>query len=448
MPAPADRPETASPALRYGPDDRPPAPVLSLYGLQWVATSTYPVILGLGVVGLHLNLTAGDLSSFTSASLLTIGVASLVHALWGHRLAVLSGPSLLPGLAMVAAVGAGAPLPQVFGGVIVGSIVVAVLAPLGLVRVLRRVLTPLAVGVLVMLFGLVTAQMGMELAAHDGPLGFGLALVLGLSIGAISLYARPPVSSLGVLIAVVAGYSILAAIGLLDLGAVHSPQLIVAPRFYAPAWPAGAVLLTMIIAQLANAGVTAGNVQAAADLVGRRVTNSAARRTIMVNAGVEGVLPAMLGATPLVPYAVSLGVVSLTRVATRYAVALGGAVLIGLSFFGPGVALLAGVPRPVAGAVLLGIAAPQIGVAAQMWGAGTPSFNMRRLFIASAATFIALGETSLPADFYARVPSLLAQILRNPVVAGLIYVIILEQLVFRQPGRGEPSGAGRGSGGF
>jgi xanthine/uracil permease len=419
--------------MRYGPNVRPPPWPLALYSLQWVATATYPFIFGLAAVGLQLNLNHSQLTAFTSATLFTIGLSSLAQSLWGHRLAIISGPSILPALSIAAAANAGTPLPQVWGAVIVASIVVGILSFFGVVTLFRRVLTPLALGALIMLIGLAIASIGMGLAADLGPISFGFSILLGLGTGLISIYARGVVSTLGVLIAVVAGYVVFAATGQLTWRVLNAAPLVQLPQFTSPALPGAAILITMLIAQLANAALSVGNGVAAADLAGGEFPPSAARRTVWLNAGIEGVLPPLIGAAPLVPYAMSLGAVTLTRVATRYAVAASGLILIILSLFGPGAALLAAVPHPIAGAVLLGVAGPQIGIGARLWGAGTRAFDARRLFIASSAVFIAFGEASLPATFFAALPGVLAQLLRNPVVAGLLYVILFEQILFRLP---------------
>jgi xanthine/uracil permease len=421
--------------MRYGPNDRPSAQLLLVYGLQWVATATYPFIFGLAAVGLQLKFNHSELTAFTSATLFTIGLASLVQSLWGHRLAIISGPSILPALTIAAAVNSGTPLSQVWGAIVAASIAVGLLSLFGVVALLRRVLTPLALGALIMLIGLAIATIGMGLAADLGPLGFGLALLLGLGTGLISIYARGVVSTLGVLMAVVVGYLIFAATGQLNWQALSTAPIVQLPQFAVPALPGAAIFITMLIALLANAALAVGNGAAAAELAGGEFSASAAKRTVWLNAGIEGVLPPLIGAAPLVPYAISLGAVTLTRVATRYAVAVSGAILIVMSFFGPGAALLAAVPHPVAGAVLLGVAGPQIGIGARLWGAGTRSFDARRLFIASTAVFVAFGGASLPATFFAALPDVLAQVLRNPVIAGLLYVILFEQILFRFPAR-------------
>jgi len=427
---------TAIPRKRkmiYASDERPPGLRLMIYGLQGVAMATYPIVWGLALIGLSVDLTETQLAHFATATIFTIGLASLAQAAAGHRMGLLSGPNIVPAFAMITAVQAGYPLPEIFGGLAIGSALAVLLGLSGLASVLRQAFTPLAMGAIVMMIGLGTASVGASFMAQLGPLYFVVAIVLGLGIGYIGHATSGFVSTISVLTVVAVGYLIAIVTGHLDWSIVGRFPLVSPPHPLALglAWPRTSVLIPTVIAMLASGIQGVMNTAALAQVVEEPFDTARIRPIMSVFGLIEGLVPSLLSATPLVTYAVNAGFVAATRVVSRYPTMLAGLILMTMSAFGPLSGFLAAMPKPVAGAVLLGVAGPAIGIGANLWRTGTAQFGDTEAFIVGFSVFLAVGWTALPADFVAQLPGWVAQIFGNSVLAVLVYVVVLEQVVFR-----------------
>lgn len=420
-------------AFRFGVEERPPALQLLIYAAQWVAFATYPLMFSLVLLGLGWNLEGPVLGKFIAATLWIIGLGSLLQAFLGHALCMMSGPFVLTIFAMLESHRAGHDFGSIFGALALSGAIVALLAATRLVGRIRPLFTPLVIGTLVMMIGLSSAPFGIRLmvgqGAGAGLVAFGLALLCGF----IALRLRGFIATVPVIVVVTLGYLLFRLLPGWWLVQVPELPWISPPR---PAllglrWPPLGLLILFTFVQLATAAFGMGATLGVSAAVRVRRREGHLLRQAIINSLGEGTLAALLSAAPLVGYPGSLGFVSMTSVASRWAMAAGGALLVVLSSIGPLSALLAAIPRPVAGAVLLAIAGMNIGLGAEIWGAGTARFTKRHAFTVGFAIFCALGFTALPPESLRGMPNVLALILRNPVLSAMIFVIVLDGLVFR-----------------
>jgi xanthine/uracil permease len=223
------------------------------------------------------------------------------------------------------------------------------------------------------------------------------------------------------------------ATGTFDWNLVRSMPTVMIPTVfpYGLQMPPLDLVLTMIIVNFFSAVNLFGNVGGYTGIIGATVTPATERRYFTVFGLVEGSLTGVLGVPSHVSYGENLGLVLLTRVAARYFILVASVVFIVLSFFGQMAGLMAAMPRPIAGAVLLGVASTLIGIGANIWHQG-PKFQTREIFIVGFSVFFALGMSVLPQTFYDTVPRLIGMILKNPVILVILVVILLEQVIFRE----------------
>jgi hypothetical protein len=76
---------------------------LLLYSAQWLITMFYAVVWGYAIVGAGLGFRGAPLTEYLAAVVLTVGLATLLQAWLGHRMAMVSGPNVIPSLAIIAA---------------------------------------------------------------------------------------------------------------------------------------------------------------------------------------------------------------------------------------------------------------------------------------------------------------------------------------------------------
>ena len=423
----------------YGPDDSPRSSWDGfIYSLQWLLIMFYPVVWGYSIVGLGVGLEGSEMAQYMGRVVLVIGISTLVQALAGHRFSMVSGPNIIPSLAIVAAFAIGGREYALlsFNAYIIAGVVVALLGALGLISQIGRVWTPLVLGSMVMMVGLATSSVGMSLiAVHGAAWPFYAGVIIALLCGWLSIRGNRFLATIPVLIAIVIGYVVFMAMGEFDWDLVRDMPRFVTPRLFpfGTGMPPLDLVMTMIVVNIFSAINLYGNVQGYANVIGAEVPTIREKRYFTIFGLVEGSLAGILGVPSHVSYGENLGLVMLTRVAARIFIVIASIAFIVLSFFGQIGGLMAAMPQPVAGAVLLGVASTLIGLGANIWHEN--QFGSREIFIVGFSVFFSLGVSFLPDSFFDQLPRLVGTLLNNPVIMVIILVIVLEQLLF--PERGE-----------
>jgi xanthine/uracil permease len=422
--------------LVYNLDEKPRSlRDIALYSFQWIVTMFYCVVWGYAIVGLGLGFTGEVLASYMATVVLMIGVSTFIQTYLGHKFAMVSGPNVIPSLAITAALGIGGMEYALlsFNAQAIAGIVVAVLGAVGIIGYISRVWSPLVLGSMVMMVGLSISALGVSMIATYGPgwqffVGLGLSLIAGL----VSIKGKGIASTIPTLIVVVAGYLIFIIAGQLDWGAVRQLPLITIPKLFpfGGGMPPVELVVTMIIVNLMAALNLYGNVTGWGAIIGHPVEERRMRRSFTILGFLETTVAGMLGVPGLVAYGENLGIITLTRVASRYFLLLGSAIFIIASFFGPIGGFMAAMPDPVAGAILIGIASTVIGSGADIWH--SEEFGRREILIAGFSIFLSFGLSMLPQSFWDQTPRLAATVFSNPIITVIIVVIIMEQVFFRK----------------
>jgi xanthine/uracil permease len=180
-----------------------------------------------------------------------------------------------------------------------------------------------------------------------------------------------------------------------------------------------------------------GNLHGYAGVIKEKVTEREEHRSFLLFGLVETIVPGILGTPATVAYGENLGIVQLTRVAARAFVIVAAAIFIVLAFIGPFGALMAAMPKEVAGAVLLGIASTVIGIGASILNSA-PAFDRREQTLVGFSIFLSLGLHLLPHETWQQTPRLIETVFSNPVISVIIFVLIFEKVIFPEPA---PSGA-------
>lgn len=423
--------------LVYGPDDKSRSiKDTIIYSIQWILIMFYPVVWGYAIVGLGLQFTGDEMAGYMARVVLMIGISTLLQTVFGHRLSMVSGPNIIPSLAIVAAfiVGGKEYALLSFNAYIIAGLLVAVLGYLGLISHIGKVWTPMVLGAMIMMVGLTTSSVGVGLiASFNATLPFYVGILLALICGWLSIKGKGMLATIPVLITIVLGYAVFMTIGKFDWGLVQSMPTFVVPKIfpYGFKMPPIDLIVTMVIVNIFSAVNLYGNVQGYTDIIGVKTDRKTEKRYFTVFGLVEGVLASTFGVPSCVSYGENLGLILLTRVASRFFIIIASLGFIVLSFFGKIDGLMAAMPQPVAGAVLLGFASTLIGIGANTW-TQQKNFQTREIFIGGFSVFLALGLSFLSQDFYDTLPRLAGTIMKNSVIMVIIITMIMEQVIFRE----------------
>ena len=136
--------------LKYGLDSRPPIGQLFLYSMQWF-------VLAVAVVVTSLFIAVGSPAErvlYAQKVFALVGAATIIQALWGHRMPIVVGPAavLLVGIiTALASQGAEVNTNKIYTAVMVGGVVVTALAAARVLSHLQRIFTPRIVIVILLL---------------------------------------------------------------------------------------------------------------------------------------------------------------------------------------------------------------------------------------------------------------------------------------------------------
>jgi xanthine/uracil permease len=409
----------------------------TLYSLQWLVTMVYAVVWGYAIVGVGLGFSGAKMMTYISAVVLTIGLSTLLQGWLGHRMAMVSGPNVIPSLAIVAALTAGGEsyALQCFTAQALAGIVILILVYVGAVRYIRLLWSPLILGSMIIMIGLTVAGVGLSEMAQAGfGVSFFIALALALGGSALAIHGTGVLATLPPFFVIVLGYVLFLALGQVDLELARQAPLLSVPSLfpYGLAWPSTDLIAIMVIVNLMAAANFYGNLHGYAEVIGERVDEREEHRSFTIFGFVETVLPGILGTPATVAYGENLGIVQLTRVAARAFVIVAAAVFLVLAFIGPFGALMAAMPKEVAGAVLLGFASPIIGIGASILSTA-PTFQRREQTLVGFAIFLGLGLHLLPEELWRQAPRLVETIFNNPVISVIIFVLVFEKVIFRLP---------------
>ncbi len=410
--------------LIYGLDDKPPLGRACILAAQHVltmfgATVSIPLLFG-PAMGMSLPQTGVLISSVMLCS----GLATLIQSTFGSRLPIIQGVSFSFIAAFFAIIGTVTGKPEqgglggdgslvmryIAGAIMVGAIVEIAIGFSGLMGWLRKMMSPVVVGPVIMLIGLALYQHGAPKAGADW-LTSGLTILL-IIVFSLVLSRRHRIFQLfPILLAIVvvvtlcwifsvAGWYGESHPSHVNLEAARSASWVrIRPDeiFFPWGWPKFHVgfIVAVFAGYLASMIESFGDYHACSNMAG---AGDPTPRQISRGIGCEGVgclITGMLGGFASTSYSENIGLVGLTKVGSRYVVQIGAAMLIGLGFFGKFGALAAAIPGPVVGGLYCALFGLISAVGIQQL-AKCDLASDRNLFIAGFSLFMGL---SVPAYF-------------------------------------------------
>jgi xanthine/uracil permease len=167
------------------------------------------------------------------------------------------------------------------------------------------------------------------------------------------------------------------------------------------------------------------------ELVGKEGCEGRMNRGIGMT-GAGGLAAACLGVVGMVSHSISPGVVLVTRVASRYVLTMSGAIMIACAFIPKVWALLTVIPSSVIAAVLFVALASQLmaGISVMMSGKG--KLERREYFCVGLPLMVGTMVSIVPKPFFQFFPNVLASLVSNGLVMGILFSLFSEHLLFRK----------------
>jgi xanthine permease len=340
-------------------DDKERPLRLIVFGLQHVlvmyaGTVAVPLILGSA-----LRLTVAQVIALISADLFTSGLATLLQTLgwwkFGARLPLIQGCSFIC-VAPMLLIGGQYGIPTMYGAIICCGLFTILVGPL--FSRLLRFFPPVVIGSVITVIGLSLLPVaGNWLGGGDASSpSFGSFANLGLGAATIAVvvsiqrFGRGMIANLSVLLGMLAGTVLAALMSQTSFAQVGATPWFAMARPMMFGWPRFALLpaVVMCVAMLVVMTETTGNCLAIGEISGRKIERATLTAAFRAD-GLSTMLGGFFNSFPYNVYSQNTGLLSLSKVKSRYAVAAGGALLVVLGFLPKLAAIIAAVPRPVLG---------------------------------------------------------------------------------------------------
>jgi xanthine permease len=428
------------------PDYLPPLMQAVPLGIQHVlamfVSNVTPAIIVAGAAGFGFGTPGvGDLVYMIQMSMLFAGAATLLQTIGvgpvGARLPIVQGtsfaflPIMIP---LVAGKGVDA-MAAVMGGVIVGGVIHACLAPF--IGRLRFALPPLVTGLVVVMIGLALVKVGIQYAAGGVPrIGtpeygsaqswFVACVVIVVTLG-VKFFTRGLFSVAAVLIGLIAGYVVAWSMGMVSFAAVGRASALALPTPF----PFGfefqiaAVLgfgLMAVISAIETVGDVSGITKGGA---GREATDQEITGATYAD-GVGTALAGCFGALPNTSFSQNVGLIAMTGVMSRHVVTIGAIFLILCGLVPKVGAVITTVPIEVLGGgviVMFGMV-----IAAGISMLSDVTWNRRNMVIFAVSLSIGLGLQLEPGALQ-HVPETLRVLLTSGLLPAAFLAITLNLLL-------------------
>ena len=229
-------------------------------------------------------------------------------------------------------------------------------------EIVHRYMPPVVVGPIIMIIGLSLAAVGVNMAmgrSGDGKIElvpYATALtVAGISFGTtvlVAVFARGFLKLVPILCGVAAGWVAAALFGLVDFAAVGAAPWFVLPQFVTPSFELAAVLFMLPVA-LAPAIEHVGDVLAIGGVTGKDYTEKPGLHRTLAGDGAGVLFAGLIGGPPITTYSEVTGALTLTRNYNPAIMTWAAVFAVILAFFGKFNALLASIPVPVMGGIMM-----------------------------------------------------------------------------------------------
>lgn len=385
------------------------------------------------ILGSALSLSKQQIAMLINADLFTCGIATLLQTLGctrfvGIRLPVLLGVSFAA-LSTMMTVGKTLGMPYIYGSILISGLFVAVFA--GFLSRFRAFFPPLVVGTVLIIIGASLMKVAFRWAAggsdssdYGAPINFLTSLAVLVIIILITRFGKGFFSSIAVLVGMAAASVVWLMMGRISLEGINSePWVALTTPFWfgLPRFDTIAII-NMILVACVNVVESIGVFISAGCICNVDIEE----KDITAGLRAEGfavILGSCLNSFPYVTFGQNLGLLSLTRVKSRFVVAVAGVILLILGLFPKIGFLVASVPYAVLGGAALVMFGMVIATGIDILKA--VDFRLlENQFIVAVSFGIGLGVSLTPEAFSHLAPNI-QLVFSNGVVMGTITSVLL-----------------------
>lgn len=419
-------------------DEIPSLGKLTAYGLQHVLAMYAGAVAVPIILANALHLSVDDLIRLINADLFTCGIATLIQTLGigsrkqlfiGAKIPMVQGATFTAVSPMIM-IGSEYGMTAIYGSIIVAGLVTFFLAPY--FSKLIRFFPPIVTGTIVTIMGISLMPVAINWIAGFDPSsptyanGTDLSLALFTVILVLSIYrfGKGFLSNISVLLGLVGGTVLAMLLGVTNFAEVEKAKLVAFTEPFAfglPTFEVSAVF-AMIIVMLVTMVETTGDAVAIGEIVERPMDKKSLSACLRAD-GASTVIGGIFNSFPYTAFAQNIGLIAVTKVKSRFVVAMAGVILIVLGLFPKMAAVVASIPTAVLGGA--GLAMFGMIIASGIRSLGKVNFeNNYNLMIVAVSIGAAMIPLAAP-NFYHNFPPAFKIIFQSGITLGSVIAITL-----------------------
>lgn len=414
----------------YGINDKPKLTMQILLGLQHIFAAFGGIIVVPLVIGSALGFDAATSTALMSATILAAGIATFIQSKGigpiGSKTACIMGTDFTFATPAIA-VGSVAGLPGIIGATILGALVEVILS--FFIKPIMKFFPPLVTGTVICLIGLTLLPVSIDWAAGgSGASDYGsminIAIAAFVMIFTILLnhYGKGIISSASILIGMIVGYIICIPLGMIDFSTVKEASWISFPKIFKYGVDFNfKYVIPFIPAYLVTTIETVGCLKAISQVSGIKDDPKRIGKGVLSD-GVGSAIAGCLGTFPNTSFSQNVGIIPLTKVASRYVAIMAGILLVILGLLPKFAALINIMPQPVLGGV--GIVMFGTVAAAGIQTLSSVKLTNKNLLVIATSIGLGLGVTFRP-EILSSLPEWMTMIFSSGISTGTIVALVL-----------------------
>lgn len=397
------------------------------------------------IIASMLSFSGHQSTMLIQSTFLAAGIATIIQTVFWMKLPVAQGPSYIP-LGAIAGIyfanGAGQHgWNTMLGASLVAAIIVTILGLTGMFHKLIQTFVPNVVGgTIIFVVGLSLMPTAINENVYHAAQGtiqqnISLALISGITlivcviIGSYFHQKGKIFKITSVIIALFVGSIAAKFMGILDMSATSSANLISMPQIpfvdYSFSFNLSAII-TMLIIYIVLLAETTGTWFAISNVIDVPLTDEHLNRGV-IGEGLGCLIASLLGTTPVTGYSTNAGIISITGIASKTVFAAAGGLFVLFGFSGKLSALIATIPASVIGgvfAIICGVIA-----LSGMQVINKVTITEKETYVISIPIVLTIALIFIPKDFVSTLPTILQYLFASPIATAAIAAMILNKII-------------------
>ena len=419
----------------YTLDQKIPVKQAIPFGLQHILAMFVANISPILIVAAASGLSSKQSASLIQSAMIIAGIDTLIQLfpIWkiGSGLPIVMGISFTF-VSVFCYIGPTYGYNAIVGAVLIGGIIEGLLGLFA--KYWIKLITPIVSASVVTSIGFSLLSVGASsFGGGSGSENFGSATnwIIGtitlLSCILFNIFAKSFWKQLSVLFGLIVGYIVSLCMGVVDFSALSGNSIITFPAIvpFKPEFNLNAIVSVTLIF-LVSATETIGDTSALASTgLNRKVSDKELSGSIACDGFISSI-SSLLGCLPITSFSQNVGLIAMTKVVNRFAIAAGAIIMILAGIFPVFGSLLATLPEAVLGGCTLMMFGNIVISGLQM--ISNCGYTQRNITIAALSLSIGIGFTQVP-DIFAIFPKIVVNVFAENCVAVVFIVSIILNLV-------------------